>query len=327
MTSTTRRLRALVVVLLALLLAAAGALVASPNASATDPDSRPHVPQTWFWGAGTLETHLAGREGPPYTNDDSCRPSPRHPDPVILLHGTGGTAGNMALYAAELVNAGFCVWAPTYGKGLEVAGRTLVGGTTSIEHQAGPEVAGIIDHVLGVTGARKVDLVGVSLGGVVATYATKVHRPDKVDNVVGIATFWGLGDTSLPMGPLTGAFQASSDISPFPSQREFRPGSTMQRKLLGESGSPFVPGVDYTAITTDFDGLIPGALSYLPGYGMRHLRLQDGCPVNRSSHLTQTNDPRAVDAMMSVLDPSDTRPLRCVPTDGIIGPLAPVPPR
>ena len=54
---------------------------------------------------------------------------------------------------------------------------------------------------------------------------------------------------------------------------------------------------------------------------------QDGCPVDRSSHLTQVNDPRAVDATMSVLDPSDTRPLRCVPTDGLVGPLVPVPPR
>lgn len=327
-TATHRRNR-LVVVLLTLVVAALAALgtVAAPPARATDPDARPHVPETWRWGSGTVDNVLNGRQSLPFVDDDSCRPSPRHPNPVILLHGTGGTGADFVSHAAALVNEGYCVWAPTYGKGLTIGGHTLVGGTTSTEHGAGPEIAGLIDHVLAVTGARKVDLVGISLGGVVASYTTKVHRPDRVGKMVGIATFWGLGEIMPDMGPLTAAFQGSAEFSPFPSQREFRPGSDMHRKWLGDSGSPFVPGVEYTAITSDTDGLIPGHLSYVPGHGLRHIRLQDGCPVDRSSHLTQVNDPRAVDAMMSVLEPSDTRPLRCVPTDGLVGPLVPVPPR
>lgn len=301
--------------------------IASPSAHATNPDARPHVPENWQWGSGTVDMVLQNRHSLPHVDDDTCRPSERRPNPVILLHGTGGTGADFVSHAAALVNDGYCVWAPTYGKGLTIGGHTFVGGTTSIEHGAALELSGLIDHVLAVTGARKVDLVGVSLGGVVATYTTKVHRPDKVDRVVGIATYWGLGEIMPDMGPLTAAFQGSADFSPFVAMRELQPGSPFHQRWLGESGSPFVPGVDYTAITSDADGLIPGNLSYVPGRGLRHIRLQDGCSVNRSSHLTQINDPRAVDAVMSALDPFDIRPLRCIPTDGLIGPIGPVPPR
>lgn len=303
------------------------ALASATVARAADPDARPHVPESWVWGKGTADMVLQGKHSLPFVDDDSCTPSERHPNPVILLHGTGGTGGDFVSHAAALVNEGYCVWAPTYGKGLTIAEHTFIGGTTSIQHGASLELAALIDHVLEVTGAEKVDLVGVSLGGVVASYTTKVHRPDSVDRVVGIATFWGLGEITPDAGPLTATFQGSAEISPFPAMREFQPNSEFHQSWLGESGSPFVPGVDYTSITSDVDGLMPGNLSYVPGHGLRHIRLQDGCPVNRSSHLTQINDPRAVDAVLSVLDPTDTRPLRCVPTDGLLGPLAPVPAR
>lgn len=315
----------LLVVILTILIGAFSVVVAAPSARATDPDTRSYVPESWRWGSGTADMVLQGRQSLPFVDDDSCTPSRRHPRPVILLHGTGGTGGDFVSHAAALVNEGYCVWAPTYGKGLTVGGHTFVGGTTSIEHGAGPEVAAIIDHVLAVTQARQVDLVGVSLGGSVASYATKVYRPEQVNQVVGIATYWGVGDLTPDFGPLTAAFQASSEISPFPTQREFRPDSSMHQKWLGQSGSPFVPGVEYAAITSDTDGLIPPDLSYPPGQRLNHVRLQDGCPVNRSSHLTQINDPRAVDAVMTLLDPTDTRPLRCVSTDGLLGPLGTVP--
>lgn len=302
-------------------------VLAAPTVGATDPDSRPHVPEKWQWGAGTVDMILQGETSLPFVDDDTCKPSPQHPNPVILLHGTGGTGADFVSHAASLVNEGYCVWAPTYGKGLTIGQHTFVGGTTSIQHGASLEVAALIDHVLAVTGADKVDLVGVSLGGVAATYTTKVHRPDSVGKVVGIATYWGLGEVTPDVGPLTEAFAGSAAFSPFPAMGELRPGSEFHQRWLGESGSPFVPGVEYTAITSDTDGLIPAAISYVPGHGMRHIRLQDGCPENQSSHLTQINDPRAVDAVHSVLDPSETRPLRCVPTNGLIGPLGPVPPR
>lgn len=302
-------------------------VIAAPAARATDPDARPHVVESWTWGKGTADMVLQGRHSLPFVDDDTCEPSSQHPNPVILLHGTGGTGGDFVSHAAALVNEGYCVWAPTYGKGLTVGRHTFVGGTTSIEHGASLEVAALIDHVLEVTGSEKVDLVGVSLGGVVASYTTKVHRPDSVDRVVGIATYWGLGEITPDAGPLTAAFQGSAYMSPFPAMREFQPNSAFHESWLGDSGSPFVPGVEYTAITSATDGLMPGNMSYVPGHGLRHIRLQDGCAVNRSSHLTQINDPRAVDAVLSVLDRSDARPLRCVPTDGLLGPLAPVPPR
>ncbi len=35
-----------------------------------------------------------GLADPPGLNRDDCRPDPRHPEPVIMVHGTGLNGGN-----------------------------------------------------------------------------------------------------------------------------------------------------------------------------------------------------------------------------------------
>ncbi|MGY2060985.1 esterase/lipase family protein, partial [Nocardia gipuzkoensis] len=52
----------------------------------------------------------------PGSNDWSCRPTAAHPNPVVLLHGTGGGAQtNWGVYVPLLANEGYCVYALTYG--------------------------------------------------------------------------------------------------------------------------------------------------------------------------------------------------------------------
>ncbi|MBB0994664.1 lipase, partial [Dietzia sp. SLG510A3-3B2-2] len=65
------------------------------------------------------------------------------------------------------------------------------------------------------------------------------------------------------------------------------------------------------------------------------VRLQDGCEVDRSGHLTVLASPRAVDLVTDALarpgagpsDGSDQRPPRCVPADQLLGVQDPVPAR
>ncbi|MDJ0112178.1 lipase, partial [Rhodococcus erythropolis] len=52
----------------------------------------------------------------PGSNDFSCKPTAEHPNPVVLVHGTGGNRQtNWATYAPLLANEGYCVFALTYG--------------------------------------------------------------------------------------------------------------------------------------------------------------------------------------------------------------------
>lgn len=62
---------------------------------------------------------LAGTQmdaDPPGANNWSCRPTSRHPRPVVLVHGTAGNKNtNWQTYAPLLANNGYCVFALTYG--------------------------------------------------------------------------------------------------------------------------------------------------------------------------------------------------------------------
>ena len=52
----------------------------------------------------------------PGSNIWDCKPTSRHPRPVVLVHGTAGNKNtNWQTYAPLLANNGYCVFALTYG--------------------------------------------------------------------------------------------------------------------------------------------------------------------------------------------------------------------
>lgn len=90
--------------------AVALSVVATPGVGA---DPLP-VPHNFFEGIA-LETANPGGSilG---SNDWACVPTEAHPNPVILVHGTGANRQtNWATYGPLLKNEGYCVFAPTYG--------------------------------------------------------------------------------------------------------------------------------------------------------------------------------------------------------------------
>jgi triacylglycerol esterase/lipase EstA (alpha/beta hydrolase family) len=110
-----------------------------------------------------------------------CRPSAAHPYPVVLVHATlADEADNWVTLSPLLADNGYCVFAFNYGETqLSLGGR--IDGLGHIPHSA-EELAAFVEKVLAETGARQVDLVGHSQGGMMPNYyihflggASKVH--------------------------------------------------------------------------------------------------------------------------------------------------------
>ena len=234
-----------------------------------------------------------GAPGPPAPVDTTvpCRPTPAHPRPVILVHGTFDTGPNTAPRLGEpLRRQGFCVVSPTLGA---YAGDPRRGGLDPIAGASGPQLAGVIDHVRAVTGAGQVDLVGYSQGAAIAGYTTKVLRPGAVNRVVSVGGYWG-GDhgglipNDLPPQAAGAALWAAN----LRGLAELAPGSPLLAAWYGPDRSPFLPGVGYTLIAPRGDHLLPPERSFVPGPGVVWRVREDVCGGAPTSHPGLAVDPR-----------------------------------
>ena len=236
---------------------------------------------------------------PAGTNDPGCRPSARHPRPVILLHGTDSSAyADFSGFAPTLAGQGFCVYAINYGGA--VGGTTF--GTEDIR-QGAPAVRSFVDQVRAWTGAQRVDLVGYSQGATVARYVVnKLGAGPVVDHWVGLAppshgsTFYGLGLlTRIPGVPRV--------VSPKPvneSMLEQVAGSDFLRQL--NSPTETVAGVRYLTIRTAVDEVIqPSSSGILRGANARDVVVQDRCPVDMTGHFRMPYDAVAQSLVLEAL--------------------------
>ena len=129
---------------------------------------------------------------PPGANVWSCKPSAAHPEPVVLVHGTGGNKNdNWQTYAPLLANNGYCVYALTYGV-LPARGLPLsqVGGLGPIEKSAA-QLGAFVDRCSPRPARRKVDIVGHSQGTLMPDYYAKfLGGGAKIDKYVSLAPLW-----------------------------------------------------------------------------------------------------------------------------------------
>ncbi|KIC65703.1 esterase/lipase family protein [Pseudarthrobacter phenanthrenivorans] len=223
---------------------------------------------------------------PPGANDWSCKPSAEHPYPVVLVPGTfESMEKNWSTLSPYLKSAGYCVYALNYGQ------TNGVYATAPVKDSA-KELAPFIDAVRSATGAKQVDLVGHSQGGMMPRYYMGFLGGAKyVHQLVGIApSNHGTEGVILP----------PPDLVPTPDYTAAGCAACADQ----QAGSPFmqelnsigdtVAGPSYTVISTIHDEVvIPYNSQFLNGSARQvtNITIQDKCPADVFEHDQTPNDP------------------------------------
>jgi triacylglycerol lipase len=230
--------------------------------------------------SGQTETKppfLLAEEPAPTTANIACEPSKQHPYPVVLVHGTFEDAKqNWEVLSDRLKAQGYCVFALNYGnRGLE----PIQGSARELDR--------FVDKVLKFTGAKRVQVVGHSQGGMMPRYWIKFYGgASKVEDLVGIApSNYG---TQLSEDPR----EAEQD-SPCYSCGQQGAGSRFLKRL--NSGDDTPGDGDYTVIATNDDEIIiPFRNCFLKGERRTvNLVVQDYNNGALVTHQNIYNDPYA----------------------------------
>ncbi len=298
---------------MAAVLAVTAALAAPSAASA---DERPELPVVHSSVAALAHATAHPDTPPAGANDWSCKPSPEHPNPVVLVHATTeNMTFNWFSLAPQLANEGYCVFALNYGQmpGIHLGppGASQVSGIGPIQDSA-EELSGFVDEVRVATGASEVDVVGHSQGGTMPRYYLKyLDGASKVDDLIGLSP-GNHGSNAWGLAKLPGV----------PQLLGFGLGPAMQQQVAGSpfitalnEGGDTVPGADYTVIQSDKDEIAaPYTSSFLNGPNVDNILLQDRCPLVGADHLSIPYDPVASEHVLKALDPAGAPDPSCRPT-------------
>lgn len=175
------------------------------------------------------------------------------PVPVLLVPGWSATARLLAPLRRRLVEAG---WSESHVLAVDFADPK----GSNRDHAR--EISAAVDGLLQRTGARRVDIVAHSMGGL----STRLYLDDgggvRVRRTVFIAT------------PHRGTYTAYLAFGR--GRREMIPGSELLRELGGRP--PVPPGVEAMTIRTPVEvHILPHASAVLPG--VRNVRVC--CPTHR----------------------------------------------
>ena len=241
----------------------------------------------------------------------------------MLVHGLSANAqANWYWMAPRIHDAGYCVYALTYGRKTDNPPPFNYNGGLIPMEQSSQELAAFIDRVLQATGAAKVDIVGHSEGSLMPNYylrflpaARYADGSLKVDRYVGMTPLW--------QGTDPGGLATVSNSDPTPisdgikqgiaygcaSCPEFMAGSDFLAKMNG-NGGPREPGVTYTMLMTTHDELVQPYTSGTMA-GATNIVVQDQCPADPSEHLAMAFDPLVLRDVLNALDPAHAEPVDC----------------
>ncbi|WPU10497.1 alpha/beta fold hydrolase [Pseudarthrobacter oxydans] len=223
---------------------------------------------------------------PPGANDWSCKPSAEHPYPVILVPGTfESMAKNWSTLSPYLKSAGYCVFALNYGETNGVYATAPVADSAK-------ELAPFVDAVRAATGAKKVDLVGHSQGGMMPRYYMGFLGGAKnVNQLVGIAPS-NHGTEGVILPPPDVVADPNYTALGCTACADQQAGSPFMQELnsIGDT----VAGPSYTVISTVYDEVvIPYNSQFLsgPARQVTNITIQDKCPADVFEHDQTPNDP------------------------------------
>ncbi|SHM96040.1 esterase/lipase family protein [Cryptosporangium aurantiacum] len=315
-----------------------GSMIAALGATATllagaQPTQAAPLPVNYNWLAEFLPNIGNYQQAPPGAitvsrNADGKLPakctSSQHPVPVLLAHGTWENQNdNWRALSPYLKNAGYCVYTFNYGGDDNAAFQ----GTDAVPSNA-KELARVVDKVLQVTGAPKVDIVGHSQGGMMPRWYIKfLNGGSKINKLIGLSpsnhgtTLWGLGNLGKAIGLGSTVTENGGVVDGAFDQIE---GSAVQQKLATCSTGPAQDvcvndTVKYTVIQTNGDQVVtPPQNAFLiatdaqkASKQITNILLQDVCILDASEHLAITYDSVAFQLILNALDPSTAKQPVC----------------
>jgi triacylglycerol esterase/lipase EstA (alpha/beta hydrolase family) len=291
---TRRRLSAVPAVLAAMAACLAmAAAVAVPASAETLPVE---------YNGVTGFAHASPTASPPGANNWSCRPSKVHKRPVVLVHGTfEDMADNWQALSPLLANNGYCVFALNYGSS-NGSGEIGVYGTGPIAGSA-EELGAFVDRVLAASGAKQVDVVGHSQGGMMPRYYLRfLGGAGKVHTLVGLAPS-NHGTTVNGFFTLAGLIPGATSFAGLCiACEEQAAGSPFLARL--NAGGETVKGVTYVVIESNKDEVVtPYTSAFLSGKKVTNITLQDQCATDQGEHLSMAYDHIADGDVLNALDP------------------------
>ncbi len=251
------------------------------------------------------------------TNDFNCKSDK---NPVVMLHGLLANRNfDLNFLETWLRPKGYCTYGVTYGEYPELPS---VGGLKPIA-ESSQEIVDLINEVIEKTGAKKVDIVGHSEGGLQALYVAKVRKmSDKIDKIVGVAPVTHGTDFSnlitlanlLNIGPevevilKTVGCAACSDVL----------ASGAAIKAL-KDGPIVQPGNTVTIIATRYDTIVTptGKASFIYEPGVYNVYTQGPCPLDFAGHVTLAIDTNMFNMALNALQGRNGRKFFCTPFSGI----------
>lgn len=239
-------------------------------------------------------------------NDYNCKAAPGK-EPIVFLHGLPANPTlSFLTKAAVFTSKGYCVFAPQYGT---TAGIIYAGAKVE---DSSREVAGIVDKVLASTGAKKINLVGHSMGTLVGAYYLKFDGGgEKVKTFVGLGPVYG--GTSMAAMSLLKQWVPGLTEDLCPGCIQVVPPSPLLDKL--HEGGITVPGPTYTNIMSKLDNhIVPYTSGRIDEEGVRNIVIQDECPSDIAGHLAMLVDPNISKMIQWAIDGRQGDPLpRCMP--------------
>jgi len=285
---------------------AAAALAAGGTAQAVAQPGTHSLPVPYGIGAAVGQALTGWNGAVAGANDPHCRPSQAHPNPVLLVGSTFlSDAVNWVSLAPYLHNAGYCVYTLNYGRTMYRIPPGFDGLDPMV--MSAREVATRATSVLRQTGAKKLDIVGHSQGGIVARIAINSDGlAPAVDKVILMSSPYAA--TGLPIDitkiaastiprPLWDAVERNGFV-PIPY-------ATFMNPWALEQAFPLQRTIQYTEITdlADEVGLM-GGMS--PPAGSRNAvtrYVNQVCPTDFSQHFMQPYSSTDVAMVATALDP------------------------